>query len=82
MLVAAAYAITGSIASRWDFTQYEQDRMRRVALGFSALLAHAKVTPEKTAALSGQGDHFRVELPRQYHVERIVNDINHPRNMR
>jgi len=78
----ASYKLTGRIASRWDFPLHEQDRMMHVVLGFVALLSHRKVAMTKTASQPGQCDHIRVEPPRSYSVERIVDDVNRRRHTR
>ncbi len=83
MLVAdASYEMTGIVASRREFTQREQDRMTHVALGFMAVLSHTKVTMTKSASPSNRGDHFQVELPRSYTIDRVVDDVNRGRHMR
>jgi hypothetical protein len=83
MLVAdASYEISGSVASRRDFAEREQDRMAHVALGFMAVLSHTKVAMKKIASPPERGDQFRVELPGSYTVDQIVDDINRRRHMR
>jgi len=82
MLVAdASYEMTGSVASRREFAQREQDRMTHVALGFMAVLSHTKVTMTKNASPPNRGDHFQVELPRSYTIDRVVDDVNRGRHM-
>lgn len=83
MLVAdASYEMTGSVASRREFAQREQDRMTHVALGFMAVLSHTKVTMTKSPSPPNRGDHFQVELPRSYTIDRVVDDVNRGRHMR
>ncbi len=82
LVADASYALTGRIASRWDFPLHEQDRMLHVVLGIMALLSHRKVMMKKTESHSGRGDVIRIELPRVYAVDKIVDDINHRRHMR
>jgi len=83
MLVADAnYELTGSVPSRRDFALREQDRMTHVALGFMAVLSHTKVAMTKLASPPNQGDHFRVELPRNYTIDRVIDDVNRRRHTR
>lgn len=83
MLIAdARYEISGSVASRRDFADREQDRMTHVALGFMAVLSHTKVTMKKIQSPLNRGDHFQVALPRNYSIDRIIEDVNRGRHMR
>jgi len=79
LVADASYELTGRIASRRDFPLHEQDRILHVVLGFMALLSHRKVTMKKTESHPGRGDVIRIELPRAYTVDRIVDDVNRRR---
>ncbi len=83
LVADASYDVRGSVVSRREaYARREQDRMTHVALGFMALLLHTKVAMKKIASPPDGGNHFRVELPRNYTVDQIVEDVNHRRRMR
>ena len=68
----ACASACGRIASRWDFPLHEQNRMMHVVLGFMALLSHKKVATKKIGSHAERSDVIRIELPRAYNVDRIV----------
>jgi len=82
LVATARYELTGSVASRSDFSERDQNRMLHVTLGFLALLTHDRVMIRKTSSPPQSGDHFVLELPGGLSVERVVEDLNARRHRR